>query len=238
MCHGTAATFSTSACGDIGLHVAREGGFNADPFVDVEDREDFGNEIAEGIRRGEKFQRTGDSVEYSELSDRKITPGMSDEEREAILRAKGSFIAAEYTGQADESLKRNESDLSSKKNSTVRSALQRIYAELGLDRKVTNADLDVSVAISKGPAYESRSRRSASNEEIVKILSVADRAVQSAVATEIHANRYFSDRNTRAFVNLIGAYADGEDIVPVQFGLKQDRYGHNTLYILVSDQKI
>ena len=55
---------------------------------------------------------------------------------------------------------------------------------------------------------------------------------------ERHNNKYYHDTDTVYFDNLLGAYIDGEELVPVRFGLKHSRTGTTTLDVVVDQNKV
>ena len=63
-------------------------------------------------------------------------------------------------------------------------------------------------------------------------------ADMSAVLVERHDNRYYFDTNTVYFDNLISGYINGNEFVPIRFGLKHSRTGTTTLYVVVDQNAI
>ncbi len=197
-----------------------------------------GNENAAAMER-----RTGPSAQFSEDNEedrrqKRITGGMSDQEREDILREKKTFTAAVYQGQAENTIKNREEDLNNGRQALVEAALVKATKEIGLPRELYNADMDIVAAISTGSIKESAHKKIKEPEQLIKLLPILKDAVNNAVGIEAHDNRYFADNQTLFFANLLGGYVDGDYFVPVRFGIKAGRDGHNTLYVIISGQRI
>lgn len=168
----------------------------------------------------------------------KITSGMSDQEREDILRQKEMFYAPTYEGQAEKAIGARTEDLNSGKISLIQKAVRQAAAELHMPPELFNKDMDLVAYISNGSLDESTKKQIDNAEQLVRLIPVLQEAVQSAVGIEVHDNRYFADYNTLYFANLLGGYIDGDYFIPVRFGIKASRDGHNTLYVVISDQAI
>lgn len=61
---------------------------------------------------------------------------------------------------------------------------------------------------------------------------------EKSFVIERHDNRYFHDTDTVYFDNLLGAYVDGGELVPVWFGLKHSRTGTTTLHVIVDQNRV
>ncbi|MBO7667771.1 MAG: hypothetical protein J6T26_04845 [Firmicutes bacterium] len=201
-------------------------------------KETVGKETAAATERttGPPTQFSGEDRE--DYRQKRITGGMSDQEREDILRRKKTFTAAEYQGEAENTIKNQEEDLNSGRQALIEAALVKAAKEIGLPGELYNADMDIVAAISTGSIKESAHKKIKEPEQLIKLLPVLKDAVNNAVGIEAHDNRYFADNQTLFFANLLGGYVDGEYFVPVRFGIKAGRDGHNTLYVIISGQKI
>ena len=73
---------------------------------------------------------------------------------------------------------------------------------------------------------------------LAKLIPILKSVAKSAIGIERHDNRYFFDRDTVFFENILGAYIDGEELVPVRFGFKHSKNGNTVLYIVVDQNKI
>ncbi len=168
----------------------------------------------------------------------KIGAGMTDAEREKILRAKESFTAAEYQGQADKLILNQSEALNSRKHKLVKAAVRQAAEEFGMPTELFNSDMELEAYISKGTLDESVDKQIMNAGQLVRLIPVLSDAVNNAVGIEAHDNRYFADYNTLYFANLLGGYIDGNSFIPVRFGIKAAKDGKNTLYVVISDQKI
>lgn len=186
---------------------------------------------------------TGDGgVRYSrELSEavtdkKTITQYMTDSERTEVL--KGKTITAEvYEGQADDSIAAEKENLNSNSEKLIKAALERIGEEFDVFTDYNIADVELSIRMSKGNLKESVSKE-INPEQMAKLMPVFKTAVENAVGIERHANRYYYDNTTVMFENLLGGYIDNGYFVPVRFGLKHQRTGKASLYLIVDQQKI
>lgn len=159
-----------------------------------------------------------------------ITIGMSDSERAEIL-SKKVVKAPVYLGEADDLIERERST-KSEERAIAKDALLRIAEEFGAFGKLDVDDIDVQVTLSKKNLRES-SYKGANEEQIAKLLPVLRESVKSAIGIEAHDNRYFYDGTTASFSELLGAYVDGNNIIPIRYGLKHINDGQNVLYIVV-----
>ena len=166
-----------------------------------------------------------------------ITASMGDPERAAILRDK-SITAADYLGQAEVIIANERENLDSGKIGLVKSALKRAAQEFGLPKSLINDDMDMTVEVSIGSLKESANKQIDNAEQLIKLLPVLDGAVQNAVGIETHENRYYFDDATVRFVNLLGGFSEGDNFIPVRFGIKASKDGTNNLYVLISNQGI
>lgn len=193
--------------------------------------------IVEGVIR-ERYSKRDKNLRYS-LGDGSptITVGMSDAERAKILRKK-KIVAPLYTGQADASIMREEANLHHHKIGVVKATLERMAEEFGIiGEEIDVEDVDVQVTLSKTNVGESLSKK-ATPVQMAKLLPILKQVVESSVGIESHTNRYYYDTDTVYFDNLLGGYIDGDEFVPVRFGLKHSVSGKATLYVVVDQNKI
>ena len=170
-------------------------------------------------------------------SNSRITFGMSDTERSEILKEK-TIAAPFYQGQADALIEKNKESLESQQLGLVKAAIATIGEEFGIiGEKINVTDVDVVITLSKSNLKESVSK-DVTPIQLAKLLPVLKVAVGNAVGIESHNNRYYFDTDTVYFENLLGGYIDGEDFVPVRFGLKHSVSGKTTLYVVVDQNKI
>ena len=167
----------------------------------------------------------------------KITADMTDEQRYAILKNK-KITAPFYRGEADFLISEKNKDLESKEKDFAKKAIVEIAEKLGITRKEINfKDVEVKILISKSNLKESITKE-ATPEQIAKLLPVLVPTAENSIAIERHDNRYYFDTDTVYFDNLLGAYVDGDNLVPVRFGLKHSITGATTLYVVVDQNKV
>ena len=167
----------------------------------------------------------------------KITAEMSDAERAEILSEK-TIEAPIYTGQADLSIYANKSKLESEKIGIVAEVIQKLAQDFGvIGEEIKIEDAEVIIKLSKQNLRKSVTA-DASPMQLAKLMPVLKATVQKSIGVERHDNRYFFDSDTVYFDNLLGGYIDGNDFVPVRFGLKYNRTGNVVLYVVVDQNKI
>ena len=166
-----------------------------------------------------------------------IGAAMSDSERSAILK-KRTFVPAEYAGQAEARVEAERDNLESGKKKLVKEALRRAADEFGALGMMNNADMELDVIVSHGSINESGQKQNGHEAELMRLMPVLREAVKGAVGIEIHDNRYFADNQTVRFVNLPGGYTTGNSFIPVRFGIKVQRNGRNTLYVMIAEDQI
>lgn len=197
------------------------------PILEVEDFRDAPKPITKhGNYAQYEYEDGGEDVRKSDV----ITIGMSDTERARILSGK-NVIAPVYSGEADASID-NERNKLNGTSDLAKAALVRIGEEFGVFTSFNADDIDVQVTFSRGNLRESVFK-GADIDQLAKLLPVLRDSVQKAVGVERHENRYYYDTFTTSVSELVGAYVDGEYIVPVRFGLKHLVDGNNTLHVVV-----
>ena len=178
-----------------------------------------------------------DGVKKQQKSTGRISVGMSDTERSEILKGK-NIISPIYEGQADALIAEKKTELESRKKEFARAAILEIAEKLEIVGKEINFnDVEVKILLSKSNLRESMSKE-ATPEQIAKLLPVLPTTAENSVVIERHDNRYYFDTDTVYFDNLMGAYVDGDLLVPVRFGLKHSRTGATTLYVVVDQNKV
>lgn len=172
------------------------------------------------------------ALNYS--NEQRITSVMTDDERYEILKNK-KISAPIYKGQADKYI---EDEIQGKAKSVARKAVYSLAEMLGIrDSEINFSDIDVKVTLSKSNLQKSLSDE-ATPTQIAKLLPIIAPTAENSILIERHDNRYYYDTDTVYFDNLLGAYIDGEYLVPMRFGLKHSRLGKTTLYIVVDQNKI
>ena len=167
----------------------------------------------------------------------RITANMTDSERAEILRNRTLNVPI-YKGQADSVIEDVKQNYESKKKEFGKKAVVEIAEKLGIIHESINfKDVDVSIELSNRNLKESITKE-ATPEQVAKLLPILSETAKSAVAIERHDNRYYHDSDTVYFDNLVGAYIDDGNVVPVRFGLKYSRTGKTTLYVVVDQNNI
>lgn len=167
----------------------------------------------------------------------KITAEMSDGERANVLRSR-TLVAPIYEGQADGVIDSVKHNYEKAKKRFGKKAVVEIAEKLGIIGESINFDdIEVRIVLSKGNIEESITKE-ASPEQIAKLLPILSKTAKSAVVIERHNNRYYYDTDTIYFENLVGAYVDGNNVIPIRFGLKHSRTGSTALYVVVDQNKI
>lgn len=176
------------------------------------------------------------SSQETDLDKKRITIGMPDSERTEILQTK--VITAEvYEKQADEAVEREREYLESGQLGLIEAALERIADEFGVFTGYDIKDVGVKLEFSKSNLHESVSKK-ITPEVMAKLMPVLKTAVENAIGVESHTNRYFYDTDIVRFDNLVGGYVEGEEFIPVRFGLKHRRNGEALLYVIIDQQKV
>ena len=212
----------------------------SDDFRDRLDNKGLKDEImnivkAHGYTPSETSKDDGIKAQAKKTSS--IMLGMSDAERSEILNSK-SIVAPIYEGQADALIAEKKAELESRKIEFAKTAIVEIAEKLEMIGKEINFnDVEVKIILSKSNLSESISKE-ATPEQIAKLLPVLSPTAENSVVIERHNNRYYYDTDTVYFDNLLGAYVDGDSLVPVRFGLKHSRTGTTTLYVVVDQNKV
>lgn len=192
--------------------------------------------LFEEVYRDAKNTAPSDGVKYSlEHQEQRITASMTDTERSNILKKK-KIVAPVYNGEADASIA-NEKDLNNGRDKFIKAALLRIGKEFNVFSNYDIKDVDVQITLSKGNLRESITK-DANPVQLAKLLPILKETVENAVGVESHTNRYFYDNTTESFDILLGGYIDGDDFVPVRFGLKHIKGGETVLYVVIDQKKI
>ena len=97
-------------------------------------------------------------------------------------------------------------------------------------------------SFSKNNLNESQSKQKYLTEDYAKMLTSTDGIVKNAVLVEVHRDKYEGtvreDRTLLQVDVFLSAFSDGEDIVPVKMEVKEFKNKDNSLYVLVTLEKI
>ncbi len=177
-----------------------------------------------------------ETVDAKNSGNKKITVGMSDDERTEILRNKEISVPV-YRGEANASIEGNIADLESRKRTVVENALIRIADEFNAKGNYNIEDVELEVSFSNKSIRESSNKSITDPKKLAKLLPILGDAVKNAIGIETHDNRYFYDNNTKRFHELIGGYIDGDSFIPVRFGVKELNDGSCILYVVICQEK-
>ena len=165
---------------------------------------------------------------------KRIAVGMSDAERYEVLKNK-KITAPFYDGEADAFIAE---ELEGETNRFAKQAIVTIANKLGvIGSEINFKDVEVKIVLSNSNLRESLSKK-ATPEQIAKLLPVLSTTAENSIVIERHDNRYYYDTDTVYFDNLLGAYIDGDYLIPVRFGLKHSKMGNTTLYVVVDQNKV
>ncbi len=188
----------------------------------------------------EKMQVSGEKKVQMDLAENKgtkITAEMTDSERASVLKDR-MITAPVYEGQADTIIDEIKRDLEEKKQKFGKQAVVEIAEKLEIPNTIIKFDdVEIDVKISRRNIEESITK-DATPEQIAKLLPILSETARDAVVVERHKNRYYHDTDTVYFDSLMGGYVEGDNLIPVRFGLKYSRTGNTTLYVLVDQNAI
>ena len=190
----------------------------------------------EMLKESLKSEAPGETntVSLSYNDEQRITSAMTDDERYEILKNK-KISAPIYEGQADKYIE-EETDRATRQ--IGKKAVITIAKKLGIiGTEINFKDIDVKITLSNSNLRESISKK-ATHAQIAKLLPILEQTAESSILIERHDNRYYYDTDTVYFDNLLGAYVDGEYLVPIRFGLKHSKLGTTTLYVVIDQNRI
>ena len=180
---------------------------------------------------------TAKEVKSQARSISKITAEMTDAERYEILKDR-KITAPYYSGEVDNLIAERKEQLYGKTKQEAKAAIISIAKALGLSKTEINFD-DVAVKVQVSNSNLSKSiSQDATPKQMAKLLPIIVPVAKASIHIERHTNRYYFDNDTVYFDNLIGAYADGENVIPIRFGLKHSGMGTTTLYVFVDQSAI
>ena len=180
---------------------------------------------------------TAKEVKSQARSISKITAEMTDAERYEILKDK-KITAPYYSGEVDNLIAERKEQLYEQTKQEAKKAVVSIAKALNIPKiEINFDDVNIKVQISNSNLSKSISQ-GATPEQLAKLLPIILPVAKNSILLERHKNRYFYDNDTTYFDNLLGAYIDGQEIVPIRFGLKHSRKATTTLYVVVNQNKI
>ena len=184
---------------------------------------------------------SGDGVQYS------ISEGMTDYQRYNELKDRTISVQTDPGHKGFENEIRSLEQLENKAKSKAEAVIYPLAQKLGiLNRPLTTPELDIEFTYSKGNGLkESISQQlkyGGSYADFAKALLNLDTILKNAVLIEQHPDKYKGTvRENDNLINtsvLLGLFADGDTLIPVQMEIKKtaDTGGH--LYMTVALTKI
>ncbi len=219
----------------------------------------FGESIPRaGENVKERFSYDGEEEELKGLSlptlepeedaagyegDGHVYPGMDDGARAELLQKKEIRIPA-YNSKDPVNgamILRLKNKYASEANKILRTLAKNCGV---IDRRYYNADVELDFRYSMNSVRESINKqavRGGGAEDFGKMLTVLPEVCEGAVEIEAHTDKYAGtkrmDPNIKAVHVLLGAFSDGEAVIPVQLEIKEykpETKIDNKLYVTVT----
>ena len=170
---------------------------------------------------------------------RNIRTDMTDDERYEAL--KNEKIKIEPYNS--EKLKgENAERLNATTSKEARRYIKTLAEKFEVFKKYVSEKAKVEFRFSKNNLAESASKQGKIKTEYAEMLSAADAVIQNAVLVEAHKDKYAgTTREDKTLLQtdvLLSAFADENGIVPVRLTVKEYRDKDNSLYALITLEKI
>ena len=170
---------------------------------------------------------------------RSIRTDMTDDERYEAL--KNEKIKIEPYNS--EKLKgENIEELSSKPFKEARKYIKTLAEKFEVFKKYASEKAKIEFKFSKNNLIESEIKQGKLKPEYAEMLSATDAIIQNAVLIEAHKDRYAgTEREDKTLLQtdvLLSAFADENGIVPVRLTVKEFKDKDNSLYALITLEKI
>ena len=170
---------------------------------------------------------------------RSIRTDMTDDERYEAL--KNEKIKIEPYNS--EKLKgKNIEELSSKPFKEARKYIKTLAEKFEVFKKYASEKAKIEFKFSKNNLIESEIKQGKLKPEYAEMLSATDAIIQNAVLIEAHKDRYAgTEREDKTLLQtdvLLSAFADENGIVPVRLTVKEFKDKDNSLYALITLEKI
>lgn len=170
---------------------------------------------------------------------RSIRTDMTDDERYEAL--KNEKIKIEPYNS--EKLKgENIEELSSKPFKEARKYIKTLAEKFEVFKKYASEKAKIEFKFSKNNLIESEIKQGKLKSEYAEMLSATDAIIQNAVLIEAHKDRYAgTEREDKTLLQtdvLLSAFADENGIVPVRLTVKEFKDKDNSLYALITLEKI
>ncbi|MBE6598557.1 MAG: hypothetical protein E7638_03845 [Ruminococcaceae bacterium] len=172
----------------------------------------------------------------------KIRPEMSDDERYEILKNRTIALTAETDYQRLAEFDGDLDGIETLKDTQKKKLLRKIGEQFGVVKRYENADIALEFSYSYDNLKNSVHKQKKNYGDFAKMLSCFDDVVENAVGVEVHNRngKYKTDSALKNMYVLVGAFRDGDSIVPVKLEVKEfnDSNINNTLYVSVALEAI
>ena len=216
---------------------------NVNPNIDMTVAKRILNDEVKGAAKREQvsgkiINELENKYEKRYASREKITMGMSDEERETILRDSVMEVR-DYSGEADKEIAIRKEDLEKHKIGLIKDVLWKAAKAFGLNEvPAYNSQYDLSIEVNRGTFSESVEQGIRDPEQIIKLMPMLRESINNAVGLQVSKNRYYSDTNTAEYLDMLGGYFDRGLFIPVRFGIKIQKNHHNALHVVIDAEGI
>ncbi|MCD8180979.1 MAG: hypothetical protein LUF26_05810, partial [Firmicutes bacterium] len=196
------------------------------------------------------FDKNNPDVRYSmkEGTDEgKITADMSDEERAEILK-NTNIKLAEYTGNSEHLSEEKITQLQNTYRKQAGKTLRELGDKFGVFKGYSNENVELDFNYSHNSLNESVHKQgNISNDysDFAKMLYVFDDVVNNAVPIAVNTDKYTGtikeNQNLKYDYVLLSAFEDGNNIVPVEFHIKEfndNSVDNNKLHVSITLGKI
>lgn len=181
------------------------------------------------------------------LRKNRIEADMDEQSRYEVLREKQIPIVEDTrSGDYTQEIGDIES-LPAKAKSKVEKIIKPLAEKLGiLNRNLRSPDIDVEFQFSKGKGLKESLNKQlnygGSYGDFAKALVNLEQILDNAVLIEKHGDKYAgtvrADENLESVSVLVGAFRDGDSIIPVQMEIKKASNRGDQLYVTVAMTKI
>lgn len=176
---------------------------------------------------------------------KKITRGMSEQERYEILKDAVIPLTAKTdtarVAEIEEMFNAKEDNILSMKLKDKKSLFKKIGDEFGVFKTYSNEDVQIEFEYTKGGMDEGTQKQSKNYSDYLKMLSCFDKVIENAVGIEIHNRNkdgYKMDPTLTDVVVMASVFEDGERIIPVKLEVKEFSDKQNKLYVAITLQGI
>ena len=180
---------------------------------------------------------------------RRITEGMSDDERYNLLKNRiipSVSVAAELSPDIAKKITETASpieswdDINRYLGSEKRNIINKLAQEFGtIGKQYYNESVDLFFEFSNNNFNETYKKQERNYVSFSKMFSVFDSIIEKAIGIEVHVKeKHKPDPTLRRVFVLVSAYCDGEYTIPVKLEIKEFKDKQNTLYVTIALGKI